>query len=207
VRVRRILDDRDARPARLDQEQRRALRRDRDDDDHVGDVAARDEPLLAADAPAAAVRERLGHRRDRGRVGARVLLGHRVGVLRLAAQHRPQPAVDLRLAPGRPHVVRVRHVPRDPVRRAAELLLDQRPRLVRPPLAAVRDGVEPAGQAGGQRRRPQRGDVIGREPPAGQLGGDLAGDELLVDEAARPLDDVLVGLHGGRRGQRGSLRR
>ena len=36
------------------------------------------------------------------------------------------------------------------------------------------------------------------QPPAGELGGHLARDQLLVDEAARPFDDeLLVGLEGG----------
>ena len=97
------------------------------DDEHVGHVAARHEPLLAADPPAAA-RQRLGRRRDPRRVRAGVRLGHRVGVL--APRRAGSAAASGRSArrPGRPDVVGVRDVPGERVRRAAELLLDQRPR-------------------------------------------------------------------------------
>ena len=77
---------------------------------------------------------------------------------------------------------------------------------MRPALAAVLDGVQAAVQAGGERGRADRGDVLGRQRAAGELGRDLAGDELLVDEAPRALDDeVLVRLGGDGGGQRGFL--
>ena len=83
------------------------------------------------------------------------------------------------------------------VRRAAELLLDQRPGEVRPALAAVLDGVQPAVEAGRDRRGADRRDLRRGQPPAGALGGLLARDQLLVDEAARPFgDELLVGLEG-----------
>ena len=56
VGVGRVVDDLDPAAVRGHGEERRALRRDRDDDDHVGHVAARHEPLLAPDPPAAARR-------------------------------------------------------------------------------------------------------------------------------------------------------
>ena len=80
--------------AAVDEEQRRPLALGvRHHDVDRRDVAVGDEPLLAVDHPAAVAPPR--GRRDAGRVRARVLLGHRVGVVELAAQRRAQPAVDL----------------------------------------------------------------------------------------------------------------
>ena len=184
VGERRVVDHGDALLAGGDEEERRALGRDGDDDQHGRHVAARDEPLLAADPPAAAG-QRLGRRGDRRRVGPGVGLGHRVGVLALAAEDRPQPAVDLRLRAGRPHVVGVRDVPREGVGGAAELLLDERPGEMRPALPAVLRPVQAAGQAGGERRLPDRRHLVRGQPPAGELGGRLARDQLGVDEPPR----------------------
>ena len=135
--------------------------------------------------------ERLRHGRDPRRVRAGVRLRDRVRVLALAAQDRPQPAVDLLAGPGRPHVVGVRDVPGERVRGPAELLLDQRPGRVRPALAAVLAGVEPPVEPRGEAGRADRRDLLRGQPPAGGLRGLLAGDELLVDEAAGALGDLL----------------
>ena len=40
---------------------------------------------------------------------------------------------------------------------------------MRPALAAVLDRVQPAGQPGGEAGRPDGGDVLGRQPSAGEL--------------------------------------
>src|SRR3954447_22751516 len=136
VRERRVLDDRDARERRVDQEQRRPLAPSiRDDDVDRRDVAGGDEPLLAVDHPAAVAPPCGGG--DARRVRARVLLRHRVAVVTLAAERAPQPAVDLLGRARGEHVVGGRYVPRQRVGGAPELLLDQHPLELRPALAAV----------------------------------------------------------------------
>src|SRR6185295_13877992 len=57
------------------------------------------------------------------------------------------------------HVVGVRDMPRDAVRRAPELLLDERPLDVAPALAAVLDGVQAAVEARGERGLADRVDL------------------------------------------------
>ncbi len=185
VRERRVVDDLDAVERPVDEEQRRPRVRLRDDDVDRRHVAVGDEPLLAADDPAAVAP--LGPRRDAGGVRPRALLGHRVGVVQLAAQRRPQPAVDL-LRRARPeHVVRARDVPRQGVGRAPELLLDQHPLALAPALAAVLDRVQTAGETGGQRLGLDAGDVLGRQAPARHLGLLLQRDQDVVDERPRSL--------------------
>jgi hypothetical protein len=187
VRERRVVDDLDAGRGAVDEEERRpplpVLDDVRHDDEHGGDVARGDEPLLAGDTEAA--RRALGRRRDPRRVRAGVLLGDRVGVLRLAAQRRAQVPVDLRGTRVGKDVVGARDVPREAVRRAAELLLDGAPLDLAPALAAVLDGVQAAVEPRGDRRGADRLDLGGRQPAAGALGHLLARDQLVVDEAAR----------------------
>ena len=95
----------------------------------------------------------LGGRGDRRRVGAGVALGHRVGVVELAAQGGAEVAVDVLVGGVGPDVVGVRDVPVDRVGGAAELLLDQRPLDRRPALAAVLGRVQPAVEPGRERLR------------------------------------------------------
>ena len=134
----------------VDEEQGRqalaALDRVRHHDVHGGDVAVGDEPLLAVDHPASVAA--LGRRLDPRRVRAGVGLGDRVGVVELPAQRRLQVALDLLRRPAREHVVGARNVPRERVRRAAELLLDEEPLELRPALAAVLASVQAAAQPG-----------------------------------------------------------
>ena len=189
VGERRVVDDLDAGRPALDEEQRREALAVRD---HVGDddvdrrdVARRDEPLLAVDAEAAVRAHRGG--RDRRRVRARVLLGHRVGVLRLAAQAGLQPPLDLVRRAVREDVVRRRDVPREPVRRAPELLLDEAPLDVRPALPAVLDRVQAAVQARVDRGPADDVDLGRREHAAGALGHLLARHEDVLDEPPRAL--------------------
>ena len=114
-----------------------------------------------------------------------MLLGDRVGVVQLAAQRRPQPAVDLLGRAVGEHVVGGRDVPGERVGRAAELLLDEEPLHVRPALPAVLARVQPAGDLARQRLALDQRDVVGGEPP--ELRVDLARDQDLVDERARAL--------------------
>ena len=85
-----------------------------------------------------------------------MLLGHRVGVVQLAAQGRPQLAVDLLGRAVGEHVVGGRDVPRERVGRAAELLLDEEPLDVRPALAAVLARVQAAGEPARERLAPDQ---------------------------------------------------
>ena len=134
------------------------------------------------------------------RIGAGLGLGDRVGVVQLAAQRRLEVALDLlgRAAPE--HVVRARHVPRERVGGAPELLLDEEPLDLRPALPAVLDGVEPARQPRLDRLALDALLQLVRDLPAGALGELLVRDQHLVDEAPRALAQLeLLGREVGRR--------
>ena len=157
----------------------------RHDDVDARNVAVGHEPLLAVDHPAALGAARRGL--DPRRVGARLGLGDRIGVVQLAAQCRLEIALDLLGRAGAEHVVGARHVPRERVRRAPELLLHKEPLDLRPPLSAVLHGMEPA--------REPRLHSLALDPslqlvgdlPAGPLRELLVRDQDLVDEAPCPL--------------------
>ena len=108
VRERRILEELDAGHVAVDQEQRGQPRVAVHHVDHhdvvVRDVARRDEPLLGAQAPAAGPGA-LGRAGHAAGVRAGLALGDRVGVAALAAQRRPQVALDLLRRAVRQHVV------------------------------------------------------------------------------------------------------
>ncbi len=187
VRERRVVDDLDPGRVAVHEEQRRqglaVDQRVRHHDVHRGDVAIGHEPLVAPDSPAGV--GALGRRLDAGGIGAGVLLGHRVGVVRLAAQPGPQVAVDLLGRAVGEHVVPGRDVPGDRVRRAAELLLDEEPLDVGPALAAVLGAVQAAAEPALQRLLLDARDGLGRQAAVGALGLLLERDQDLVDEGAR----------------------
>ena len=143
-----VVDDLDAVELAIDEEQGRQLlavdEGVRHDDVDARHVAVGHEPLLAVDDPAA-LAAACGGLDARG-IGAGLGLRDRVGVVELAAQRRLQVALDLlgRAAPE--HVVGTRHVPRERVRGASELLLDEEPLDLRPTLSAVLHRMEPARQ-------------------------------------------------------------
>ena len=83
-------------------------------------------------------------------------------------------------------------MPRERVRRAAELLLDQEPLELRPTLAAVLARVEAAAQTGLDRLALDPLLELLGDLPAAELGELLIGDQYLVDEAARTLAQVLL---------------
>ena len=148
-------------------------------------VAVGHEPLLAVDHPAAVAPARGGG--DARRVGARLGLGHGVRVVQLAAQGRLEVALDLLGRAAREHVVGARHVPRERVGGAPELLLHEEPLDLGPALAAVLRGVEPTRQTGIDRLAPDALPQLVRDLPAGALRELLVRDQHLVDEAARAL--------------------
>ncbi len=164
-----------------------------------GHVAVGDEPLLAVDHPAGLGAPSRGL--DARRIGARLLLGDRVGVVQLAAQRRLEPALDLLGGPAGEHVVGTRHVPGQRVGRAAELLLHEKPLGLAPALAAVLGRVEPARQARLDRLALDALLELVAHVAAAALGQLLVGDQHLVDEAPRALLQVeLLGreVRGGR---------
>ncbi len=125
VHVARGAQDPHARRVLVDEkERRRALGHDVREHDHVvGDVADRDEPLLAVQR-VAAVAGAVGRRGDRGRVRARVALRDGHAVAPLAADARQQVALALGLVARAQRVRRAPdHVPQR-VRELPELLLD-----------------------------------------------------------------------------------
>ena len=128
----------------------------------------------------------MGGGRDRGGIRAGIALGHRVGVLELAAQRRAKVAVDLLVACVRPDVVGVRHVPMDRVRGPAVLLLDQRPLEPSPSLPTVLAGVQAAVQPGVDRLALDPGDDLVGKLPAAPLGLLLQGHQHVLREAPRP---------------------
>ena len=193
----------------VDQEERRQLlavdERVRHHDVDARHVAVGHEPLLAVDHPAALAAARRGL--DPRRVGAGLGLGDRVRVVQLAAQRRLEVALDLLGRAAAEHVVGARHVPRERVRGAPELLLDQEPLDLRPALPAVLHGMEPA--------REPRLHSLALDPslqlvgdlPAGPLRELLVRDQDLVDEAPCPLAQLELlrrevgrGLGGGAAG-------
>jgi hypothetical protein len=124
VHVARRAQDGDAGCVLVDEEQRRRALGDHvgEHDQVVGDVADRDEPLLAVDPEAAA--DPLSGRGDRGRVGAGVALGDGDAVAPLAPAAGEQVALALAVVAGAQRVRRTPdHVP-ERVREPAELLLD-----------------------------------------------------------------------------------
>ena len=172
-------------------------------DVHRRDVAVGHEPLLAVDRPAA-LRAR-GRGLDPRGVGARLRLGDRVGVVQLAAQRRLQVALDLLGRAAGEHVVGAGHVPRQRVRRAPELLLDEEPLRLRPALAAVLARVQAARQAGSDRLALDPLLQLVGDPAAASLRQLLVRDQQLVDEAAGALPEVelLRREVGGRERRRG----
>ena len=166
----RVVDDLHAGRRAFDQEQRGQAgpvhQRPGHDDEHRRDVAVGHEPLLAVQAPA--VLGPGGGGGDAGGIRAGVLLGHRVGVVELAAQGGDQVALDLVGRPVGEDVVGAGNVPGERVGGAAELLLDQEPLDVRPALPAVLGGVQAAAQ-----------------PPVQRLATDLAHPLLAADARAR----------------------
>ena len=162
-----VVGDLDPRAIAVDDEDRRqplvALDHVGHHEVHGGNVAGGHEPLLGVEPEAGL--GRVGGGRDRGRVGAGVALGHRVGVLELAAKRRTEVAVDLLGAGVGPDVVGVRNVPVDRVGGAAVLLLDQRPLEPAPPLPTVLAGVQAAAQPGVDRLALDPGDeLVGKAP-------------------------------------------
>ena len=212
VGERRVVDDLDAGRAGLDEEQRReplaVLDHVRDHDVDGRDVARRHEPLLAVDAEAARRCARAVVAIPDGSEPG-VLLGHRVGVLRLAAQAGPQPAVDLLGRAVGEHVVGRRDVPREAVRRAAELLLDERPLDVAPALAAVLDRVQAAVQARGERRRggSRRPRPAGSTPPARSAISSRGISTSSTKRRARSWSSAWAGVSVPRPGSRSASRR
>jgi hypothetical protein len=202
----RVVDDLDAVQAGVDEEQRgeplAVHERGRHDDVDRRDVAVGDEPLLAVQDPAAAAADR-GCGDARG-VGARLGLGDRVGVVELAADRGLQVALDLLRGTARKHVVGARNVPRERVRRAPQLLLDEEPLELCPTLAAVLGRVQAAGQPRVDRRALDPLFQVVGDPSAASLGELLVRDQHLVDEAAGAcLQIQLLGRQSGRGGRRG----
>ena len=62
----------------------------------------------------------------------------------------------------------------------------------RPVLPAVRHRVPSAGEPGGQRRGPDAGHHLVRQPAAGAFGGDLVRLEHVVDEPPGALGEALL---------------
>ena len=123
VREGGIVDHLDARDVAIDEKQRGAElgsiggERAQVDDEEVGLVAARREPLVGVDQPAIAAA--LRRARDTARVRAGVLLGDAVALDALAAQRGPQVSIDLLGRAVCEHVRAGRDIPPDAVRVAA----------------------------------------------------------------------------------------
>ena len=202
----RVVDDLDALVVAVHEEQRRqllaVLPRLGHDDVDGGHVPVGDEPLLAVENPT--VLAALGDGGDARRIGARVGLGDRVGVVQLAPQGGLEVTLDLLRGAARQHVVGGGHVPGEGIGRAPELLLDQKPLHLGPALPAVLGGVEAAGEPGLDRLALDALFQLVTDLAAALLGQLLVGDEDLVDEAASALLEVpLLGCQVGGGGRRG----
>ena len=162
--------------------------------EEVGDVAGRHVPLLAVEHPAIAVAAR--GRADHGRVGARVLLGDRVGIAPLTSGRRPEVPLLLRLRAARE---RDRRPPRDVPERtrgAAPLLLDQHLLERVEPLTAVLRGVVDRVEAGIEHGLLRGGGLVRREAVV-LLARVLERDQHVVGE--RPGSALERGVVGSRR--------
>ena len=139
----RVVNDLDAGARQVDQKQRGQQVASVEDvghhDQEVRMVAARDEPLLTADAKAAldALRDCL----DARGIGAGVTLGDGVGIGTFAGQGRAQVRLDLLGRAERQHVVAAAHQPPEAVRNASELLVDDDVLHHLPALSAVLGGM------------------------------------------------------------------
>src|SRR5262249_4663250 len=127
-------------------------------------------------------------------IGARLSLGHRVGVAALAAQRGDQVSLDLLGRALHKYVVGARHVPVEAARHPPELLVDQEPLEHRPALAAVLGCEPPRVQTGGDRLVLDHLDCLLGEPAAALFGLELERDQHVFHERTRALLELeLVG--------------
>jgi hypothetical protein len=193
VRERRVVDDRDARPL-VDEEQRRPesapvlVDREHVDDEEVGHVPARREPLLGVHHPALAAAARRAANAPGIRAG--LGLGDRVALAALPAQRRAEVALDLVGRPVREHVGDAGDVPPDTVRVAPERLVHDDLLEQSHALAAVLGSVVDADQAGLLRSAHDCARRLRRELAPAALGRLLVRQAVLVDEAPRPRGEL-----------------
>ena len=186
VRERRVVDDLDSGPL-VDEEQRRAevaavlVPREHVDDEEVGHVAARREPLLGVHDPAvAAAASRPAHTPG---IRAGLGLGDRVALATLTAQRGAEVAVDLIGRAVREHVGDARDVPPDAVGVTPEGLVHDHLLEQAHALAAVLGRVVDADQARFLSRARDRPRRLGGQLAAVELGRLLVRQAVLVDEA------------------------